>query len=70
MSNTCSLRNKVLVSGTKPDENSKTIVATVTNCLASHHQCTGSYTDFSSRNVIICQCRCHKKSESKNANKC
>src|SRR6266487_1692304 len=68
MSNTCSLGNKVLVSATKPDENSKTIVASVTNCLASHEQCTGSYTDFSSRYVIICQCKCHKRNESKNAN--
>jgi hypothetical protein len=60
MSDISTRRNKVLVSDIKPGENSKTIVATVTCCLCSHSECSGSYTDtLTGSYVIECVCACH-----------
>lgn len=48
------------------DESSKspeTIIAKVTDCLSPHEKCTGRYTDFSFKYVIVCHCECHTKKQ-------
>lgn len=63
MSNIDFQRNKRLLSNNQSNQNSENVivVATVTDCLASHDECTGRYMDFSYKYTVFCDCICHKE---------
>lgn len=59
MINIDSLENKVLDSNNNSKQNSEVVITTVTHCLAAHSECSGRYTDYSGKHIILCTCSCH-----------
>lgn len=59
MSTTGIVGNKFLPTN-QSGQNSETVIASVSYCLAAHHECSGRYIDCFDKYTILCNCRCHK----------